>query len=249
MPLSALLSTTKKKILMTRLLSVIALVFAVTTFAPTAHATEISDPLEGINRKIDAFNTGVDLVIFRPLAKGYEFITPKFVRQGVTNFFSNLFYPTTIVNQALQGNFKLAGQDFGRFVINTTIGIGGLFDPATAGSDSLQKHDEDFGQTFGKWGMSSGPYLVLPIFGPSNVRDGLGRLAGLFTNPITYVEDDETQLALFAGALIDSRYRLFKAEELISGDKYLFIRDAYTQRREHMIRNGAAEEHDPFLDD
>jgi phospholipid-binding lipoprotein MlaA len=211
-------------------------------------AMEVHDPFEDVNRAVAAFNKTVDTFFFRPLAKGYTYIMPDFAEKGVSNFFDNLFYPTTIVNQFLQGNFKLGGQDTGRFLINTTLGIGGLFDVASAGSDNLEKHKEDFGQTFGTWGFGNGPYLIIPIFGPSTLRDGVGTLAGIYTNPLTYVEDDEWRYGLWGLSILDARVDFFKKEELISGDQYLFVRDAYIHHRQFLVKNGQAEENDPFLD-
>lgn len=186
-------------------------------------------------------------MIFRPLAKGYEFITPSFVRKGVSNFFENLFYPNTIINQFLQGNAKLGLQDTGRFLLNTTIGLAGFIDVAS--ETGLSKHNEDFGQTFGVWGIGNGPYIVVPIWGPATIRDGIGNVAGLYTNPLSYIEDDEFRYTMFGASLINARYKLFKAEALVSGDRYTFIRDAYLQKREFMVKNGKIEESDPFLDE
>lgn len=215
----------------------------------TAKAEEVNDPFESINRTIAGFNAGVDTFVFRPLAKGYTYITPDFIEKGISNFFANLKYPTVIINQLLQGNMELAVQDTGRFVINTTLGIGGLFDVASAGSDNLQAHNEDFGQTLGAWGFGTGPYFVVPIWGPSTLRDGVGTLVGTTTNPILHVEDDELKYGLLGLSILNARVDFFKTEELISGDQYLFVRDAYLQHRKFLVNNKQAEEHDPFLDD
>lgn len=217
------------------------------TGAVTAQEQQVNDPLEGMNRAVHGFNEVVDKAVFKPLAQGYRFIAPDFVEEGVSNFFDNLFYPTTIINQFLQGKFETGVQDFTRFALNTTLGIGGLFDVASQGG--LKEHKEDFGQTFGVWGMGTGPYLVLPFWGPSNVRDGVGSVAGLYTNPIHYVEDDTAKYSLLAMSIIDTRAEMLKAEELITGDKYLFMRDAYLQRRQFMVNDKKVEEHDPFLDE
>jgi phospholipid-binding lipoprotein MlaA len=229
------------------LVAIISAIF-ITAQGSQTYAEEVYDPLEDVNRAITAFNTGVDTVFFRPLAKGYTYITPDFIEKGISNFFANLFYPTTIINQTLQGNLTLAGQDTARFILNTTLGIGGLFDVASAGSDDLKAHKEDFGQTLGAWGLGNGPYFVIPIWGPSTLRDGAGTIAGSYTNPILYINDDEWRHGLLGLSILNSRVDFFKKEELISGDEYLFVRDAYIQHRKFLINNGQAEENDPFLD-
>jgi phospholipid-binding lipoprotein MlaA len=214
-------------------------------FSPHAGAAEVRDPLEPFNRKIFAFNQEVDRLVLKPVAQGYEYILPRFVRTGINNFFDNLLYPTVFVNQFLQGKFRLAVQDFGRFAINSTMGIGGLFDVAS--EVGLMEHDEDFGQTFGVWGMTPGPYLVVPLWGPSTLRDGIGEVAGLYTNPMFYLEDETTRYVAFGLSLIDTRAELLGAEKLLSGDEYLFMRDAYLQRRDFLINDGE-QTNDPFLD-
>ena len=137
-----------------------------------------------MNRRVFAFNDAMDRWVLKPVAKGYTKITPRLLRRGVSNFFVNLSYPFVIVNEFLQGKFAEGASDTGRFVMNTTLGLGGLFDPAT-GAD-LQLHDEDFGQTFAKWGVGSGPYLVIPFLGPSDVRDGIGSGVGFAAQPTRY---------------------------------------------------------------
>jgi phospholipid-binding lipoprotein MlaA len=224
---------------------VVLMVLAGALFSPAAQATEVRDPLEPINRKIFAFNREVDRLVLEPVARGYVRVLPDFVRTGISNFFDNLLYPTVFVNQFLQGKFQLAVQDFGRFAINTTMGIGGLFDVAS--EVGLPEHDEDFGQTFGVWGITPGPYLVVPLWGPSTLRDGIGEVAGLYTNPMFYLEDDTTRYVAFGLSLIDTRAELLGAEELLSGDEYLFMRDAYLQQRAFLVNDGEQTD-DPFLD-
>ena len=204
-----------------------------------------ADPFENVNRKIFAFNDFFDRILLKPVAKGYQFITPNFVDRGVTNFFSNLDDVVVVVNDLLQGKVVQAGQDSARFLVNTTIGVVGVFDVAS--KMGLAKHEEDFGQTFGKWGLSSGPYIVLPFLGPSNVRDAFGRVPDYFAYPANHIDDDATRLGLTAVDLVDTRADLFSAEALISGDRYSFIRDAYLQRREFLVTDGEVE--DDFLDE
>lgn len=226
-------------------LGVAIVLFAV---APVQAQTQNADPLEAFNRGMFTFNETLDGVLFRPLATGYEAVLPQFARTGIRNFFNNLFYPTVIVNQLLQGKVMLALQDTTRFVANSTFGVAGLFDVAT--SDGLYANHEDFGQTLGYWGLKTGPYLVLPLWGPSNIRDGVGLAGDFYTNPLTHLKNERLTWQLGGLAMLEKRAELFKAERLVSGDKYLFVRDAYLQRREYLVKDGAmAEEDDPFLTD
>ncbi|HEY6598784.1 MAG TPA: VacJ family lipoprotein [Pseudomonadales bacterium] len=209
-------------------------------------AEEPSDPLQGMNRKIQSFNDGADRWVLKPVAKGYNAVTPRFLRRCVGNFFVNLTYPITVVNQFLQGKWRAGATDTARFVMNTTVGVGGLFDPATNAGITL--HDEDFGQTFAHWGIGSGPYLVIPFLGPSTVRDGIGSAAGFAVQPTRYIFEDETTVyGLTALNAVQVRAGLLSAEQLISGDRYLFFRDAYLQRRQYLIQDGEVK--DEFLDD
>lgn len=206
---------------------------------------ENPDPFEGMNRKVQAFNDGADRLVLKPIAKGYINITSKGVRQSVSNFYDNFAYPITIVNQFLQGKVELGFRDLGRFVVNTTVGLLGLFDVAT--QMGLEHHDEDFGQTFGVWGLPSGAYFVIPLWGPATTRSGVGDLASFFVHPSQLIEDEYIRYAYFAGWAVQARASLLETEELISGDRYLFIRDAFLQRREFHVDDGRIEE-DPFLD-
>jgi phospholipid-binding lipoprotein MlaA len=152
------------------------------------------DPWEGFNRGVFSFNEGLDRAIVKPLAQGYRYVMPDFAEQGVHNFFENLGDVKTFINNLLQGKPKEASQDLGRVIVNTTIGIAGLFDVATP--MGIPKHDEDFGQTLGAWGVESGPYLVLPIFGPSSVRDGIGRVPDMMVDPMPQISTEDTELGL-----------------------------------------------------
>jgi phospholipid-binding lipoprotein MlaA len=227
---------------------VAGLLFGLTcsAFADDASSKQPSDPWQGMNRKIQAFNDTADRWVLKPVAKGYAKITPHLVRRGVSNFFTNLTYPLVVVNQFLQGKFHDGASDTGRFIMNTTLGIGGLFDPASGAH--LPLHDEDFGQTFAKWGIGSGPYLVIPFLGPSTVRDGLGSAVGFTVQPTRYlIEDNNTRYGMTALNFIEIRAGLLDAEQLISGDRYIFMRDAYLQRREYLIKDGQVT--DEFLDE
>ena len=205
------------------------------------------DPFEGFNRASYKFNDALDRAILKPTAKGYKAITPQFVETGVSNFFSNLGQPTVILNDLLQAKFKPALSDTGRFLLNTTVGIGGLFDPASKAG--LDKNDEDFGQTLGKWGVHSGPYLMVPFFGPSTVRDGFGSGVDVFSDPLHYVERDAWRYSLDGMNLIDARARRLSLEDTLNQtyDKYGFIRNAYLQQREYQVTDGNAP--NPKFDD
>jgi phospholipid-binding lipoprotein MlaA len=196
------------------------------------------DPLEGFNRASYKLNDALDRALLKPAAKGYKAVTPDFVEAGVTNFFSNLGQPAVMLNDLLQGKFKAGLNDGGRFLVNTTVGIGGLFDPASAAG--LDRNDEDFGQTLGKWGVPSGAYLMVPFFGPSTVRDGFGSAAGIYTDPVHYVERDVIRYSLNGLDLIDSRARRLPLEDTLNQafDKYTFIRNAYLQQREYAVTDG-----------
>ena len=196
------------------------------------------DPLEGFNRASYKFNDALDRALLKPAAKGYKAVTPDFVETGVTNFFSNLTQPTVIINDLLQGKFKASLNDTGRFLLNTTVGIGGLFDPASPAG--LDRNDEDFGQTLGKWGVSSGAYLMVPFFGPTTVRDGFGSGVDVFTNPVHYVERDAWRYGLQGMDLIDARARRLPLEDTLNQayDKYTFIKNAFLQQREYAVKDG-----------
>ncbi|MFG6158148.1 VacJ family lipoprotein [Halomonas sp. 1390] len=228
-----------------------ALVVALALLAGCASSGEMrerhpDDPWEGFNRKVFAFNDVVDRYALKPVAQGYRFITPDPVETGVGNFFSNLGEIRTTLNSLLQGKGGNAGVSTGRFLINTTVGIGGLFDVATR--MDITGREEDFGQTLGAWGVGEGAYLVLPLLGPSTVRDTAGLPVDAYTYPLTYVEDDTVRYGLRALQIIDARAGLLDQEALISGDRYSFIRDAYLQQRRFEVNDGQLGE-DPFASD
>lgn len=200
------------------------------------------DPWEGFNRAMFNFNDGLDTYALKPIAKGYKAVMPDPAEKGVSNFFANLADVGTMINNLLQGKFNDAGQDLGRVAFNTTFGIAGLIDVATP--MGLEKHNEDFGQTFGYWGADSGPYLVLPFFGPTTVRDGIGMIPDSMVDPVMHVGDNGDRNALYITRVIDGRAQLLETEKLISGDKYIFIRDAYLQKRAFEIADGDAENYD-----
>jgi len=200
------------------------------------------DPLERFNRSMFAFNDAVDKAVAKPVAKAYVKVTPRFVRTGVSNVFNNLNTLGTAVNDVLQGKMKQAGRDSARFLMNSTLGLGGLFDPATPAG--LELNDEDFGQTFGKWGVKPGPYLMLPLLGPSTFRDTFGKLADQFTYPVYWLEDDSTRLIIRGVSLLDMRADLLDLDEQLeqSYDRYAFVRNAWLQRREFQVKDGEVDE-------
>lgn len=196
------------------------------------------DPLERYNRSMYRFNDALDRNIAAPLARGYVKVTPAPVRSGIGNFFNNLTYPTVIVNDLLQGKLKAFASDTTRLVLNTTIGIGGLFDPAS--QLGLPAGDEDFGQTLGRWGVPAGPYFVWPIAGPSTIRDTVAWFPDQFTDPKTYVNPMALRLSLNAFDLFLERVEFLSTDDLVrrSYDPYVFIRNAYLRHREYEVKDG-----------
>lgn len=200
------------------------------------------DPFERMNRSTFAFNDAVDRAILKPVAKGYRKVAPQFVETGISNFMSNIHYPVVIVNDLLQAKFKPALSDTGRLLLNTTFGLGGLLDPAS--DAGLDKNDEDFGQTLGKWGVGPGPYLILPFLGPSTLRDGVGTAADQLADPRTYIERDSIRLAIQGMRIIDMRAQLLDVEGTLNKayDRYGFLRNVYLQRRQYQVTDGQAAE-------
>tara|TARA_B100000927_G_scaffold281047_1_gene266196 strand:+ start:171 stop:890 length:720 start_codon:yes stop_codon:yes gene_type:complete len=206
---------------------------------------EVNDPLEDLNRKTYEFNEKLDSTILKPTAELYSKFPPK-VKQGVTNFFNNLEEIDTSVNQLLQGKPKKSLNDFTRFVINSTIGIGGLFDVAS--KIGLERHEEDFGQTLAVWGVPEGPYIMLPFLGPSTLRDTASRPVSSFLSVTFHMTDTDVNIALKSVDALETRERLLDVESLMSGDKYSFVRDAYMQSMEYEVKDGIDVE-DEFVDD
>jgi phospholipid-binding lipoprotein MlaA len=206
---------------------------------------EVNDPLEKVNRTFFNINEKVDEVALKPIALTYS-KTPDPIKNGITNFFRNLKEIDNTLNQVLQGKPKYAVNDLSRFLINSTLGIGGFLDPAS--SMGLERHDEDFGQTLGLWGVSPGPYLMVPFLGPSSTRDLLSRPISSFLEVTFHMDDSNVRLSLSALDAIETRERLLEVESLLSGDKYNFVRDSYSQSREYEIKDGLNVE-DAFTDD
>ena len=197
-----------------------------------------SDPLEPVNRAVFSFNMTADKYVLRPVAKGYDWVMPGFARAGVGNFFSNLFYPTVIVNDLLQLKFGQFCSDTGRLVVNTLIGWGGLWDVATRAG--LEAHDEDFGQTLGYWGVGPGWYLMLPLLGPTDNRDLVGKIGDVGTDPLYYYDNKKASWGLTALNAVDQRADLLPADRVLEQqlDRYVFVRSIYLQNRENKVYDG-----------
>ncbi|MBI5040148.1 MAG: VacJ family lipoprotein [Gammaproteobacteria bacterium] len=207
--------------------------------ANTPPQEDVSDPLEPVNRVVDSFNDKVDRAIFKPAAQGYEKVVPATARSSVTNFFGNLGEPLVIVNQLLQGKGKEGVSDTGRFLVNSTIGLFGLFDPAS--QMGLTKHNEDFGQTFGHWGIGEGWYVVLPLLGPSTVRDTAGKLGDYQFDAVSRRDEVRERNGLSGLRTVDTRANLLsatKVRDTAALDNYLFTREAYRQLRWNRIYDG-----------
>jgi len=205
------------------------------------------DPWEGFNRAVFRFNMTLDRWILKPVAKGYDAVLPDPVQKGVGNFFDNIGEVGNIANDVFQWKWKQAGNDTGRLLTNSTLGLFGIFDVAS--KFGLDENDgEDVGQTFEKWGVKSGPYLVLPIFGPSTVREAISMPVDYVLDPVTYVDPVEAKYGLSATRIVDERADLLDIEDLASGDLYLFVREAYLQRRSYLEKDGEMED-EQFLDD
>lgn len=198
-----------------------------------------SDPLEPFNRAVFDFNEASDKAIMKPVAEAYVKITPAPVRTGINNFFGNLQDAVSFANDLLQGKGTKASNDFARVALNSTLGLFGLLDIASEAG--IERGDEDFGQTLGAWGLGSGPYLVLPFFGPSTLRDGVGLAADAQIHPLGQVESVRERNSATALRLVNARANLLSAEKLLEQaalDKYTFLRGAYLQRRQHQVHDG-----------
>ena len=210
-------------------------------YASLAQTEQNPDPWQGFNRAMFTFNDAVDRWTLKPLARTYKFVMPDPLEVGVSNIFNNVMEVPNTINGVLQGDLRGAAHDTGRLLVNTTLGIGGLLDVAQY--MNLPADDpEDFGQTLAVWGVGQGPYLVLPLLGPSTVRDGLGKPIDWYTNPTTYIDHVPTENTVLAFSLMDARAGLLELEKSISGDRYVFVRDVYLQRRDYLINNGEVED-------
>jgi phospholipid-binding lipoprotein MlaA len=209
---------------------------------PAGAKPDPRDRFERVNRSIYAFNVKVDHGVLRPTARAYVKVVPRGARTAITNFMSNLTYTTTILNDFLQGQWRNGVGDTTRLVVNTLFGLGGLFDVATP--SGLDRHSAEFGQTLGKWGVHSGPYVMLPFLGPSTVRDSVGLLADEYTTPRAYITDPWIRWPLFTVDLVDHRANLLSEDKYIdqSYDPYAFLRNVWLQRREYQIHGDQSPE-------
>jgi phospholipid-binding lipoprotein MlaA len=222
----------------------VALIALVTGCATGPYANP-KDPLEPLNRNVSRFNDTLDDNVLKPVATGYRDYTPEFVQKGVRNVFNNLSDVSSTVNNGLQLKGRQAASSFMRVVVNTTFGIYGIFDVATA--IKLERYPEDFGQTLGFWGVESGPYVVLPLLGPSTVRDTAGLPVDFALDPIGNLDTSNARFAVQGLRIVDRRSNYLAAGAMLDGasiDKYAFLRDAYLQRRRSLIHDGNPPEED-----
>ncbi|MEO8366544.1 MAG: VacJ family lipoprotein [Pseudoxanthomonas sp.] len=219
------------------------------TLPPGVQMPVAYDPWEKLNRKTHRFNNAVDRTIARPLALGYVKVVPRPMRLGVSNFFSNLGEPITTLNSLLQGKPKQAAQSLGRFLLNSTVGIGGIFDPAS--DAKLPRKNEDFGQTLGVWGWKLSRYVELPLFGPRTIRDVFGLIGDSPLSPTRQIESDPIRLGLQGLQLVDVRTQLLSVDALREGavDEYALFRDSWLQRRNYQISEGHRKSDDENLPD
>ena len=228
----------------------ISLVVAVVLLAGLAAMPVFAndDRFENLNRKVFYVNDRLDHFALRPAAVTYKKLMPNPLEKGIENIFSNLDEVTNVVNDLLQGKFSQACHDSGRFLLNTTLGLGGLFDVAKHAG--LEKSDgEDFGQTLAVWGVGEGPYLMLPLMGPSTLRDAPSKFVDSITSPFSYVDDVRTRNTARGVELLTKRAALLEIDSVISGDKYLFVRDVYLQRSRYQVNDGAIEDDFGDFDD
>ena len=223
-------------------ISIVTCFFILTTGCATnqPHHVDRNDPLESYNRVMYSINDTVDSAILKPVSQGYDFIMPLIVSKGISNFFSNLDDINVVLNDLLQFKLMQAVHDTSRFAINSTVGLLGVVDIAS--NYGFKKHNEDFGQTLGVWGLNTGPYIVLPLFGPSDLRDTIGLIGdNIYPNPIDYVDEISARKEFIFTNAIDSRARLLGPEKIVDEaafDEYTFVKDAYLQRRHDLVYDG-----------
>lgn len=229
-------------------LAVFSLALSACANVPKEQRSE-NDPWEPLNRPLYSFNTTFDKVTLKPVAKGYQKITPRPVRTGITNFMKNLVTPRSIINNFLQGKPAYGFSELGRFVINSTVGIGGLFDVATA--SGIERHREDFGQTAAVWGIPPGPYVMLPFLGPQTLRRAVLLPIDIASNPLYHYDNSSVRDKLYILRSIELRERLFAAERILedSKDHYITVRESYLQNREYEVYDGNPPEDDEFFDE
>ena len=209
------------------------------------------DPWEGFNRKVHTFNMKLDKVVLRPVAVGYDYVMPDPMQRGVRNFFRNLDWPVTFLNQLLQGKFRESGSSTGRFLVNTTVGVLGFFDVATKWG--IPEYDEDFGQTLAVWGYDNSRYLVFPVLRPSTLRDGIGRSFYGYVHPVSYMAREESEYRPLILDIVQTRAAFLDQDDQLTEayDPYVLIRDIYLQNRRYKIYDGdpPMDEYDIYLDE
>jgi phospholipid-binding lipoprotein MlaA len=233
---------TSKTIVRWVTIALMTLVLTACASIPPGSTADSRDPFERYNRAMFSFNKTVDDKVLKPVATGYARVIPELIRTAIGNFFGNIGDVWTAVNNYLQGKPREGTSDVARVVLNSTFGIVGLIDVATP--VGLAQHDEDFGQTLGVWGVKSGPYLVLPIFGASTVRDGLAKPLDMYADPVNQIDPVRAENSARALRLIDDRAALLESTHMMEDaalDPYLFVRDAYLQRRESRVRDGKSD--------
>lgn len=228
---------------MMRITRIIAAALFAATLAGCASAPQQTahprDPLEGFNRGVYAFNKGLDKVVLTPVATGYNFL-PAVLRKSIGNFFSNLGDVMIGVNNLLQGKGAAGLSDFMRFAFNSTFGMLGFVDVATPAG--LERHNEDFGQTFGKWGVGSGAYVVLPFFGPRTVRDTVGLVGDLVTDPVFYIDPTSTRYQVAGGRIVSRRSEFLDVQDIVDAagkDEYAVVREFYLNRRDALVTDSS----------
>lgn len=209
--------------------------------ASSQSLNDLSDPLRNVNQAVFRFNELLDNTVAKPLAVGYQTALPNRLQWGISNFFSNIGELQNVLNDLLQGKFSQAGNDSGRFLINSTVGMAGFFDVA-ARMGLPESDGEDFGQTLAVWGVPQGPYLMMPLLGPSTLRDLPARLVDRTVGLSEHVDDVATRNALLGLDVLETRARLLNAESAVSGDRYFFLKEVYLQRREFLINDGVVED-------
>jgi phospholipid-binding lipoprotein MlaA len=207
------------------------------------------DPLEPMNRKVHSFNMALDKAVLRPLAKGYKKVVPSPLRKGVTNFFSNLTTPRSALNNFLQGKPKQGFNEIGRFLFNSTLGLGGLIDIASAGG--MERYDENFAQTLSVWGVPDGPYIVLPLWGPNMTSDLFALPVDYYSDIWTYYDNSSVRSKVWGLRLVDLRHRLLSVDSMLddSADPYITVRESYMQNRDFRIYDGDPPEEDIYEDE
>lgn len=222
---------------MRRMLAVAAVAVALSGCATTA--TNPADPWEPMNRSLYKVHDALDTAVLRPVTEGYVKIVPNFIRKGVSNVFNNIDDAFSAINGILQGNLDQAGNDLGRVMVNTLVGLGGLIDVA---SDlEIERGYQDFGLTFAHWGIPAGPYLFVPGFGPTTIRDGSGVVVRIAVGPVGWIPNVPVRNSLYGVGFIDQRSQLLGVQEIVDTaalDKYTFIRNAYFQRRRYLFYGG-----------